>query len=200
MWVILSILFAIIYTEIVGYFLHRLMHSETFTSLSRPHMIHHLEHYAPRTSMRTANYKSSTSHRANIGGIGFEWIIPIGIILIPTIVSAVYFDISWVYQVIFYVTGIAWGVLGFDYVHNGMHSKNFWALKIPVLNRWFKNKRRLHDIHHNVVDSEGRMNKNYGILFFFMDRIFRTYSKKLGRVCEEDILKAKQKYSFIKKV
>jgi sterol desaturase/sphingolipid hydroxylase (fatty acid hydroxylase superfamily) len=48
--------------------------------------------------------------------------------------------------------------------------------RVPRLDKWFRSIRRLHDIHHRQISDDGRMSTNFGICFFFMDRIFGTLS------------------------
>ncbi len=50
--------------------------------------------------------------------------------------------------------------------------------RVPLLRSWFLKARRLHDIHHRSVDSEGFMDSNFGIGFYFFDRFFRTMAKR----------------------
>ena len=62
----------------------------------------------------------------------------------------------------------------FSYLHDRMHIKDFWMGRAPLLSRWFLRARRLHDIHHHVLNNEGLMDKNFGIGFFVFDRLFGT--------------------------
>src|SRR5260370_39605244 len=66
----------------------------------------------------------------------------------------------------------------FSYLHDRMHTENFWMTRVPFLRSWFLKARRLHDIHHRSVDSEGFMDTNFGIGFYFFDRFFRTMAKR----------------------
>jgi sterol desaturase/sphingolipid hydroxylase (fatty acid hydroxylase superfamily) len=65
----------------------------------------------------------------------------------------------------------------FSYLHDRMHLRNFWMTRVPLLKDWFVQARRLHDIHHRSLNDQGRMDRNFGIGFFFFDRLFRTISK-----------------------
>jgi hypothetical protein len=44
----------------------------------------------------------------------------------------------------------------------------------PLLKRWFVAARDGHDIHHWSLNDDGFMDKNFGIAFFFFDRLFGT--------------------------
>lgn len=197
MWIVFTILLGILYTEIVGYIVHRVIHSERFPALSRSHMIHHLKQYGPKMPMRSDEYLRSTEGRSNVGGIGFEWLAPIAMIFLPTVALMMVFGVGWIHQLLFYVFGIGWGILGFNYMHDALHIKNFWMLKIPMLSRWFKNIRRLHDIHHVKLTDEGKMNHNFGIMFFFLDRMFGTFARKAGKFNEKGLEKTKSTYAYI---
>jgi sterol desaturase/sphingolipid hydroxylase (fatty acid hydroxylase superfamily) len=58
-----------------------------------------------------------------------------------------------------------------------MHLEKFWMARVPLLKIWFRKARRLHDIHHPSLNDKGRMNRNYGVGFFFFDRLFGTIAK-----------------------
>jgi sterol desaturase/sphingolipid hydroxylase (fatty acid hydroxylase superfamily) len=55
-----------------------------------------------------------------------------------------------------------------------MHLAGFWMERHPLLKRWFVAARDAHDIHHWTLNDEGFMDKNFGIAFFFFDRLFGT--------------------------
>lgn len=147
--------------------------------------------------MRSEVYRQSTAGRTNVGGIGLEWLVPIIAIFAPTVIVMQFLSVSWFYQLLFYVVGIGWGILGFNYMHDAMHISNFWMLSVPVLGTWLKKVRRLHDIHHNLLDDNGKMEKNFGIVFFFLDKLFGTYAIKTGEFNEKGLERAKETYAYI---
>ena len=197
MWIVLSILAGVLYTELVGHLIHRLLHSEKVPWLSRSHMIHHLEHYGPKMSMRSNGYKKSTEDRLSLGSIGMEWIIPIGIALSSTVGLLTLLGVSGWAQLVFLGAGIVWGVIGFSYMHDVLHLKENWLLRNKYLSRWFKEVRRLHDIHHTKLDDDGKMNVNFGITFFGIDRLLGTFAKKTGRFNEKGFDRSKEVYAYI---
>jgi sterol desaturase/sphingolipid hydroxylase (fatty acid hydroxylase superfamily) len=148
-------------------------------------------------AMRADAYKVSTHERTSIGGIGLEWLIPIATICIPTFVLLALVGVPALYLSITFITAIVWGVIGFNYMHDAMHLKDFWMLKYPWLAKHFKQSRRLHDVHHVKISEEGRMQTNYGICFFFFDRLFGTYAPSVGRFNEDAYEAAKKRYSFV---
>lgn len=168
-----------IYTEICGYFLHILLHSENVPYLSRNHMIHHLRIYSPRRSLRPSGaYLSSTDGRASVLGTGMEWLGPIGIIISITFGISELLRVDRIYFLLFTCSALLWGYFLFGYMHDAMHLSSFWMERVPALARWYHGIRKLHDIHHRQISDDGRMSTNFGICFFFMDRIFGTFSPR----------------------
>ena len=89
--------------------------------------------------------------------------------------------VSFTDQVISIATLLAWSFLMFSYLHDRMHIKNFWMGRIPCSPSWFLRARRLHDIHHHVLNNEGLMDRNFGIGFFAFDRLFGTLASQPAR-------------------
>jgi sterol desaturase/sphingolipid hydroxylase (fatty acid hydroxylase superfamily) len=164
--------------EFFGYWLHRLLHSDKLPILSRGHLIHHFQIYGPRQPMRAENYKDATDNRFSVGNVGLEWLGPSAIILAFCWGIMAFFAVPKPYQAISLGTLVLWPVFTFSYLHDRMHLSDFWMTRNPVLKAWFLKARRLHDIHHHSLDDEGRMDANFGIGFYFFDRIFRTIAKR----------------------
>lgn len=168
------------FTEVVGYWLHILLHSEKIAWLSRGHMIHHLKVYGPKRSLRQPGpYKDSVGGRANFLGIGLEWVLPIGLILVAAIaVCSFVLNISLLSQAVFMTAALLWGKFMFGTMHDTMHLEGYWLASVPVIGAWYRAVRRLHDIHHLRFSDDGRMPSNFGICFFGFDRLFGTYEHK----------------------
>jgi sterol desaturase/sphingolipid hydroxylase (fatty acid hydroxylase superfamily) len=176
--IFLTMTLSVLIAEAAGYFLHRLMHSERIPSLSRAHLIHHLLMYGPRQPMRTDEYLDATDGRAALGNIGLEWLVPSALIL-GFCWSVMWFaGVPLVYRLLAICTLIGWPIFMFSYLHDRMHLRGFWMERAPLLGSWFRAARRLHDIHHRSIDESGRMDRNFGIGFFFFDRVFRTLAKR----------------------
>jgi sterol desaturase/sphingolipid hydroxylase (fatty acid hydroxylase superfamily) len=192
-WIAFSILIA----ELAGYFLHRLLHAETIRWLSRSHMEHHLEHYGPLKQMRPSpRYIDATTSRWSIGNVGLEWLVPSGAILSLFVAVFVVARISWPYQASFVAITLGWSAFMFSYLHDRMHIREFWMEKNWFLKKWFIPARRLHDIHHYSLNNLGRMNHNFGIGFFFFDRVFRTFrSKQQGGLNWAGMEAARRRYN-----
>jgi sterol desaturase/sphingolipid hydroxylase (fatty acid hydroxylase superfamily) len=164
--------------EFSGYWLHRLLHSDRFPALSRGHLIHHFLIYGPKQPLRAEKYKDATEDRFSLGNIGLEWLVPSALILASAWGVLYWLHASRAYQAIALSTLILWPVFMFSYLHDRMHLRNFWMTRVPLLKSWFVQARRFHDIHHRSLNDQGRMDRNFGIGFFFFDRLFRTISKR----------------------
>lgn len=198
LWIAAAVIAAWVYTELVGYWLHRLLHSEKIPYLSRNHMIHHLVLYAPDKPQRPCEtYLVSTHGRAAILGIGMEWMGPVGLIMVATVAGLTALGVPAGYQVLFLASSSLWGWFMFGYVHDRMHLKGFWLAEHRWLSPWFKAARRLHDIHHITLTDDGREATNFGICFFFFDRVFGTFQSAHRRFNRAGYEAAKRRYSFI---
>ena len=160
--------------ELLGYWLHRLLHSGLIGFLSRNHMRHHLVLYGPLHQQRTEAYKDATTERASLGNIGLEWLFPAALIIGTVECAFQFFHVRILYQLICVASGLGWSALMFSYLHDVMHVEGFWLETNRWLRRWFLSARRLHDIHHQLVNDRGLMDRNFGIGFFLFDRLFGT--------------------------
>jgi len=175
---LLTVVASVLVAELAGYGLHRVMHSGRIPALSRAHLIHHLLLYGPRQPMRTAEYRDATAGRAAIGNVGMEWLVPSALILGFCWCAMWILGVAIPFRCLAFLTLVAWPAFMFSYLHDRMHIQGFWMERTPLLGSWFRNARRLHDIHHHSIDQSGRMDKNYGIGFYFFDRLFRTFTKR----------------------
>lgn len=170
-WIAASILVS----ELLGYFLHRLLHSGKIGFLSRSHMKHHLVLYGPLQSQRPgAEYQDATDGAVAIGNVGLEWLIPGSALLCGSVALLQLLRVTLLHQLIFVAGTLAWSFLMFSYLHDRMHLAGFWMERHRLLKRWFLAARNAHDIHHWALNDEGFMDKNFGIAFFFFDRLFGT--------------------------
>jgi Fatty acid hydroxylase superfamily len=202
--------------EFLGYWLHRLLHSDKIPALSRSHMIHHLRYYGPKHRMRPgAEYLDATDDRVSLGNIGLEWIVPSALLLAAVWAALSAVGVPIAYRAVSLCTMLLWAFFSFDYLHDRMHVEDFWLARIRFTKRWFLASRGLHDIHHRTLDASGRMDRNFGIGFSSFDRMFRTlaeeqrplnraaYSAAMHRyreLIEPDLMSHKQMASKIRKV
>ena len=144
---------SVVFVEVIGYFWHRFAeHNGLFGKMVQyRHRIHHEQDY-PADNLRPANavrYKSSGS---------WTWYVLAavsvgGMFLVAPLKDAVPMAIG----SIFYAKYIV------NYFHESFHLENRRLHRF----HWFRRLTKLHDIHH-------WMPGNYGIVFFFMDRLFGT--------------------------
>jgi len=169
-WIVGSLISA----ELLGYGLHRLLHSGAIGFLSRNHMKHHLVLYGPLQEQQSSGYHDATDGSIALGNIGVEWLLPAGVLIGSALGCFYILHVRPLHQLIFFGVTLGWSFLMFSYLHDLMHIDGIWLASNRCLKRWFLSARKLHDIHHQVVNDEGLMNKNFGIGFFFFDRIFGT--------------------------
>ncbi len=168
---------SIFVSELLGYLLHRLLHSGKIGFLSRGHMRHHLVLYGPLQSQRPeTEYRDATVDSVSIGNVGLEWLIPGAILLAASIALLSYLQVTIFHQLVFVGGSLGWSCLMFSYLHDRMHIAGFWMGQNRCLKRWFVAARDAHDIHHWALNDEGFMDKNFGIGFFLFDRLFGTLS------------------------
>jgi sterol desaturase/sphingolipid hydroxylase (fatty acid hydroxylase superfamily) len=162
--------------ELLGYWLHRLLHSGAIAFLSRNHMRHHMVLYGPLQEQRSSEYRDATRESLSLGNVGVEWLVPAGVLIVSALVVFYLLHVPLFYQLIYFGTTLSWSFLMFSYLHDVMHVEGFWLEKNKWLKRWFVSARRRHDTHHYLINDQGLMDKNFGIGFFFFDWLFGTLS------------------------
>ena len=188
---------AILTSELLGYLLHRLLHSGRIRFLSMNHMKHHLLLYGPLQKQRPSReYLDATTGRIALGNAGLEWIVPAGILLITLGGLFWFFGISMWYQLLFFGIVLAWSFWVFSYLHDRMHIKGFWMERVSIVKRWFCWARNLHDIHHRVLNNQGFMDKNFGIGFAFFDWLFGTMASVQTPFNHAGLKAAKERFDF----
>jgi sterol desaturase/sphingolipid hydroxylase (fatty acid hydroxylase superfamily) len=162
-------------------------------------MIHHLREYPPNGRQRPGRtYRAATTDRAGVGGIGLEWLVPIALALGLTLGVLTWLGTPPLAQAIFSAISIGWGLLMFSYMHDSMHVLPFWMERAhPVLRSWYRRARRRHDIHHMFLHESGRMHRNYGICFFWFDRLFGTYAARASRTAPATVAAAMARYHAV---
>lgn len=189
---------AILVSELLGYLLHRLLHSGRIHFLSMNHMKHHLLLYGPLQKQRPSEeYFDATTGQVAIGNIGLEWIIPAAVLLL------VLGGLFWIlgigvgYQLLFFGIVLAWSFWVFSYLHDRMHIQGFWMERVPIVRHWFCWARNLHDIHHRVLNDQGLMDKNFGIGFAFFDWMFGTMASVQPPFNHAGLDAAQEKFEFV---
>jgi sterol desaturase/sphingolipid hydroxylase (fatty acid hydroxylase superfamily) len=161
-------------------------------------MIHHLVIYAPDKPQRqSTSYLKATYGRANVLGVGLEWLLPVALILSATAGALSLLGVSLPLRAVFCAAALAWGIAMFWYMHDAMHLKDFWMERNGLLARWFLAARRRHDIHHMDLTDAGRMASNYGICFFGFDRLFGSYLDEHRRFNRGGLEAARVRYARV---
>jgi len=197
--ILLWIVGACFVAEFIGYFLHKLLHSHRIEFLSRGHMVHHLRTYGPKMPKRTPKYITSVDGRAALLNYGMEWIVPITVIYSTFFLIFWIADVPWLYRLVFITVSSVWALTMFGYMHDASHISDFWMTKNRFLKKWSLHVRKLHDIHHLNLADNGKMTKNFGICFFWMDRLFGTLCQKHQHFNEKGFQEAQRVYSYIDK-
>jgi sterol desaturase/sphingolipid hydroxylase (fatty acid hydroxylase superfamily) len=187
---VLTAVLSCLYAELVGYGLHRLLHSELVPWLTRRHMVHHIHHYGPRMKMRSAAYLDGGA----VARIGWEWIAPSLALFAVELAVLSALGVPVVHRVAFFASGFLWSLVLFHRAHEAMHVTAPSVFHLSPLHGWFRRARRMHDIHHLAIDDEGRFHKNFGIAFFWFDRLFGTYAPRLGGLSDVGIGRAEARY------
>lgn len=184
-------------SELLGYWLHRLMHSGAIPFLSRNHMKHHLVLYGPLQRQRSETYRDATDDILSLGNIGLEWLVPAAMSIALVIGVFRFLHVALLYQLLSLGITLAWSFLMLSYLHDMMHIEGFWLAKNKWLKRWFLSARRLHDIHHRVLNDRGLMNTNFGIGFFAFDRLFGTLSLQQPPFNHRGYAAAQEKFDYV---
>ena len=185
--------------EFAGYWLHRLLHSDRLPALSQGHLTHHFLIYGPSQAMRHDEYRDATHGRFSVGNVGLEWLAPSALILFSCWGIMLAIRVAPIYEAISLATLIAWPVFMFSYLHDRMHLKDFWMARTPIIKIWFCRARRLHDIHHRAMNDEGRMEANFGIGFFWFDRLFGTLGHRHRCFNWNGLQAAKKRYGLLER-
>jgi sterol desaturase/sphingolipid hydroxylase (fatty acid hydroxylase superfamily) len=193
-WVATSIAVA----ELLGYLLHRLLHTGWIPWLSMSHMKHHMILYGPLKKQRPSEeYLDATTGRVALGNIGLEWIAPSAVILAVVVVALQVFRVAFFDQAVSIGTILMWTFLMFSYLHDRMHIQGFWMERAPILRHWFCWARNLHDIHHRVLNDQGLMDKNFGIGLAFFDWLFGTMAPVQPPFNHAGLEAARERFEFV---
>jgi len=171
------------------------MHSDAIAFMSRNHMIHHLKIYGPRMKQRPeVGYRFAVSGRVSLGGIGTEWLVPIGVTIVAILLGFRVAGGTWAQAGVFLGAALLYSYFLFWLLHNAMHQQETWLVRRRWLARWFLGARRRHDIHHVRLNAEGRLYANFGIGFAWMDHVFGTAYGQATRVEDAALERAHDRY------
>lgn len=161
---VIAALTAPIISESVGYAWHRTAEHAGYlgNKVRFRHWTHHEVHY-PATALRPEHpkkYKDAGSWTWYIVGVIATAII---FWLLPLHIGIPFIIVGWLYSV-FLV----------EYFHRAFHVRGHWLHRFA----WFNKLMLLHDVHHYGP-------YNYGIVFFWMDRLFGTFRTSMPSAQEE---------------
>src|SRR5260370_41667531 len=169
-WVVASC----ISPELLGYGLHRLLHSGAIGFLSMNHMKPHFVLYGPLQAQRSNEYRDASDNSFSLGNVGLEWLIPAALLRVCALGVFRLLHVRSLYQLIYFVATLGWSFLMFSYLHDVQHIDGYWMERNRWLKGWFVSARSRHEIHHHAINDQGLMDRNFGIGFFFFDRLFGT--------------------------
>ncbi len=188
---------SVVSAELLGYWLHRLLHSGAIGLLSRGHMKHHLVHYGPFQGQQSETYRDATAGSPAVGNIGLEWLVPSGALTLLALGLFRLLHVDWMFQMTYFATTLAWSFLMFSYLHDVMHVKDSWLERNRWSRRWFLAARGLHDIHHRTVNGRGLMDKNFGIGWFLFDKLFGTLRLDQPALNQPGLRAAEQRFKCV---
>jgi sterol desaturase/sphingolipid hydroxylase (fatty acid hydroxylase superfamily) len=164
MILLLAAILGLIYTDVVGYFSHWLLHSGKIKYLYNLHMEHHNVSY-PTWDLRSETYRVTPQWK--ILGAGPEWATPIGTAMWLTVLGMYLVGIPFSFILVFMGSALLYAFIAYSWLHDQFHLTGTFLLRFE----WFKRMRVLHDEHHF------NMKKNYGIGTFWMDKLFKTFKQ-----------------------
>lgn len=143
-----------------GHVSHYCLHQKWSGKLNRAHMAHHLKLYPP------SDYVSDVYRNPGKDNTVFIFAAMGAPLIIAPIILFIMGKLSLFLTIISVIEMLFVGLLH-DRIHDSFHlTKSFWH-KLPGYRKW----NELHFIHH--ID----MSKNYGIFWFFYDKLFSTFKK-----------------------
>jgi sterol desaturase/sphingolipid hydroxylase (fatty acid hydroxylase superfamily) len=160
-------------------------------------MKHHMVLYGPLQPQRSNDYRDATGDSVSLGNIGVEWLIPSAILIACALGLFHLFHVRLLYQMICLGVTLGWSFLMFSYLHDVQHIEGFWMERNRFLRGWFVSARSLHKIHHQAINDEGLMDRNFGIGFFFFDRLFGTLSRGETRFNHDGYRVAQKRFRSI---
>lgn len=156
--VILVTVVSLVLSNFLGYWIHRALHQKWAGPFYRAHMQHHLELY-PADKLTSSTYRNA--HWYNRGPFLFTppfLVIVLTAIGIAQLLHApmwTVIDIACIFIVFGFVN---------DWIHDSFHLEKHFLQKL----RYYRLIRIAHLFHHVNMD------KNYGIVSYEWDKIFKT--------------------------
>lgn len=160
MWEILGVVAAtFLFSEFIGYVIHRLAHWPKSGPLYRKHLIHHFQAYPPH-QMISEKY---------VGDLSTSFIPYFTPIFLLMIVGA-YVFLPWTLFLPAWITMATVSLVN-NHLHDSFHVKGHWLKRFA----WHRRLSKIHFVHHHNVK------RNLGIYWYGFDRLtgnFRTSSAR----------------------
>lgn len=154
------ILFSFFSICFYGYWAHRFLHSKYSGRFHNSHLTHHNALY-PANDYLSKVYRKAGKDDSSIAFALFA--IPL---LFCPLLLAIFHLLSFKLAFLSLFTMLITGAFH-NYIHEWFHIKDHWLNKLS----WFKRLNELHYLHH--IDQT----KNFGIFWFFFDRMFNSFKK-----------------------
>lgn len=151
--ILLVILLSYLYVDLMGYLIHKLVHSNLIPSMKQAHKTHH-------TLYTHKDFLDTTYRDAEGDNLLFYYM--------PFALLSILFAYLFMNIVSFFVFLVILSLFGFgnDIIHTQIHLTNTRLIKY----NWFRKLRFLHIQHHKHHDT------NYGILSLLFDKVFGTFN------------------------
>ena len=157
--VVLIAVASLLCASLFGHFVHWMIHQRWMGPAYRGHMEHHCELYPP------GELVSNTYRKAKWFNSGTFLFTPPLLVIIGLVSGcASMFELpAWI-MAVFSVVLVTFGFTS-DVVHDSFHVTGHVLERVA----WFQHAREKHFAHHN------NMKRNFGIVFFGWDKLFKTY-------------------------
>lgn len=157
------LLLAFFSITLFGYVVHRLLHLPLMGVFHKSHMRHHILY--PAEDYLSDKYRSAGKDSTFI----FFAIASLPLLVIPVLF---YWLGIFSFQ-LFAFTIFVMSLLGLahNYLHNAFHIKNHWMHRFFLTKHIFNIWTNLHYFHHKEMDT------NFGIFFFWWDKLFKTFKQ-----------------------
>ncbi len=169
LYVILAILAGPVVIEFAGYWWHRL--GEHGGKLGRAVVAKHYKHHEKDYPVTRYNPSEKKYRKAG----SWSWYV-----LGALIIAALFVSLPRPYNYVAIVSGILYAKFVMSLLHGKFHVRTQFEKS-----KWFRTRRHLHEIHHWGP-------YNYGISFYFVDRLFGTYRTDFPEAKERNFPKSWQ--------
>lgn len=164
--IIITAIVTFLIANLIGYAIHYSLHQSWTGNLNKKHLNHHTIQYPAN------DYMSDVYRDAGKDNTVFTFIpIVLAVIIIPIALGLL--GLMTLASVITAEVIILLISFLHNYIHDAFHVTNHILYRLPIIRNIFSRWSYLHWLHHC------KMQRNFGIFTFFLDRLFGTYIEKL---------------------